>query len=163
MATYDKTIRVVMGPGGSRVSLTLASEALLEIHADTRKRLESALPPGGVEPAIAETRALAALVGDSVDGMPADAASLSALFLLANDDSMPPLPPDVRRAVDEYREKFKEDVVNESSALCQLEDLPRFFATAEKEAIQSYMERYVLADSDHNVLIRECLLDLDER
>ena len=160
MITHDQVIRTVQDPEGRKRSFSLDSEAIVGLKSDARERLMSSLGPGALDAAVAETRRVASIVARHVEGMFTEAARLSALYLVANEDALPALPDPDRETLDRFQSKF--GVVNELSAFCQLEDWPRFFANADETALKAYLSAFILSEeSGPNLLIRESLIDLD--
>lgn len=162
MVSPDQVIRTFTGKNGEKLSFTLNSETVAKLKADAGKRLASALPGKKLDAALSETREIASLICRAVKGMSPEAARLSALFMLANEDLLPAIPGAVQEALDRFRSKLGEDVVNELSAYCQLEDWPGFFASEDDTAMKTFLSVYVFGDDGGpNVLLRESLIDLD--
>ena len=163
MLTADQVIRTLRGPGDKRRNFALNSEAIRALRDGATARLTNTLTEPGLREALAHTRRVASLAAHQQTGMPPAVATLDALFLLANEDALQSLPPTVQKPVDALRAKFDSETLNELSALCQLENLPGFFVNADDAALHAYLSQCVLDDSrDQNILIRECLVDLDE-
>lgn len=161
LADHDSIIRTVVRRDGAKVPLSLNSEALLSARVGAKRRLGALLPPSRVESALKETREIARGIARHVVGMPPDAAYLSALFSIANEDALPTLGRPELEVLRGYAAAYGEEAINELSAVCQLEDLPGFFAGAAKQSLQSYFESHLETDGPTNFLIRECILDLD--
>lgn len=163
MIVADQVIRTLREPGDRTRHFALDSEAIRALMDGAKARLTNVLTEPGLLDALADTRRVASIVAQRHTVIPPAVATLEALFLLANEDSLQSLPPTIQEPVDALRARFDSDTLNELSALCQLEDLPAFFLSADDAAFQSYLSGHVVDDaSDQNILIRECLVDLDE-
>jgi hypothetical protein len=163
MLAADQVIRALKGPDDRTRSFSLNGEAIRALMDGAKAHLTNTLTEVGLLEALDDTRRVASLIAHRQTGIPPDVATFDALFLLANEDALQSLPPTIQEPVDSLRTNFDSDTLNELSALCQLEDFPGFFHSADDAALQMYLFKYVLDDSrDQNILIRECLVDLDE-